>query len=91
MRSMPICVATMGLHRSNRWKLAEYIASSRAIVCEELQHDAPDLLPDRNFLPFKTTSECVERVGELMESAAQRTAMAEATARTIWLAFVPIA
>ena len=68
MRSVPICVATLGLHRSNGWKLAEYIASSRAIVCEELQHDVPNLLPGRNFLPFKNASECVERVGELMES-----------------------
>ena len=87
MRSTPICVATLGLHRSNGWKLAEYIASSRAIVCEELHHDVPNLLPGRNFLPFKNASECVERVGELMESSAQRTAIAKAN-RLYYLAYL---
>jgi hypothetical protein len=78
MRTTPICVATVGLHRSNGWKLGEYIASSRAIVSEELQHDVPGLVRGRNYLAFKTTSECVDRVGELMESQAKRSAIAEA-------------
>ena len=78
MRTIPICVATIGLHRSNGWKLGEYIASSRAIVCEELAHDVPDLVRGRNYLAFKRPSECVERVGELMESRAKRRAIAEA-------------
>ena len=87
MRSTPICVATIGLHRSNGWKLAEYVASARAIVCEELQHEVPNLLPGRNFLPFKHPSECVERVGELMESSALRTAVAKAN-RLYYLAYL---
>jgi hypothetical protein len=78
MQTIPICVATIGLHRSNGWKLGEYIASSRAIVAEELQHEVPGLEPGRNYLSFKTTSECVERVGELMESREKRNAIAEA-------------
>jgi hypothetical protein len=78
MQTIPICVATIGLHSSNGWKLGEYIASSRAIVSEELHHDVPGLVRGRNYLPFKSTAECVERVGELMESKAKRTAIAEA-------------
>lgn len=78
MRSMPICIATVGLHQSNGWKLGEYVAASRAIVSEELRHTVPGFAEGKNFLQFRNTVECIEAVGRLMESATRRRAMAEA-------------
>jgi hypothetical protein len=78
VRSTPVCVATAGLHESNGWKVGEYVAHSRAIVCEELRHSVPEFLAGHNYLPFRTVSECVEAVGVLMESKSIRDRMAEA-------------
>jgi len=66
------------LHRSNGWKLGEYVACSRAIVCEQLYHHVPEFRPDQNYSVFRNTSECVEGVGVLMESKSARDRMAEA-------------
>ena len=64
-----ICVATEGLHRSNGWKIAEYIAASRAIVSQELFYAVPgDFLPGQNYLPFRTPRECVECVERLLSN-----------------------
>jgi hypothetical protein len=78
VRAIPICVGTMGLHRSNGWKLGEYVAYSRAIACEPLRHHVPDFLPDRHYIPFRSADECVKAVELLMSSAAARQSMAEA-------------
>jgi hypothetical protein len=78
VRATPICVATVGLHQSNGWKLGEYVAHSRAIVCEELRHSAPEFRVGQNYLPFRSVAECVEAVGVLMESKSMRDRMAEA-------------
>jgi hypothetical protein len=78
VRSVPICIATMGLHQSNGWKLGEYVAASRAIACEPLRHRVPELEADRHYLPFRTAAECVEAVGLLMSSTSARRFMAEA-------------
>lgn len=77
VRSTPICIATMGLHESNGWKLGEYVAHSRAIVSEQLRHES-GLIAGTNYLPFKNAVECVEAVGQLMESTALRSQMAHA-------------
>ena len=78
VRDIPICVASIGLHQSNGWKLGEYVACSRAIVSEQLHHEVPDFQNGRNYLGFTQTAECVEAVGVLMESKSARAQMAEA-------------
>lgn len=69
----PICVATMGLHQSNGWKLAEYVAHSKAIVTESLRHSVPgDFSHGRNYLEFKEPGQCAEAAIRLVEDAALR-------------------
>jgi hypothetical protein len=78
VRSIPICVGTMGLHQSNGWKMGEYVAMSRAIACEPLRHYVPGLHAGQHYLPFDNAGECVEAVAQLMDSPAARRSMAEA-------------
>lgn len=78
VRSVPICIATLGLHQSTPWKLGEYVANARAIVSEQLHHDVPEFYVGENYLQFRDAAECVATVGALMESKVARDAMAAA-------------
>ena len=68
MRSHPICVATTGLHGSIGWKLAEYVAFSKAIITEKLLYSVPgDFGPNRNYLEFATPEGCADAAVRLVE------------------------
>ncbi|NLJ48758.1 MAG: hypothetical protein GX428_04105 [Candidatus Atribacteria bacterium] len=73
VRKSDICVATMGLQGSNGWKLAEYIAFSKAIVTEELQFTVPgNFCENTNFLKFDNADACVEAVSNLVNDSKLR-------------------
>jgi len=75
----PVCVATTGLHGSIGWKLAEYVAFSKAIVSEKLNYEVPgNLASGQHYLEYRTADECVERAAELMQDAERRQKMMEA-------------
>jgi hypothetical protein len=79
VRDFPICIATMGLHGSNGWKLAEYVGLSRAILSEPLRYQVPGGFgPPRNYLEFDSPDSCVERASALMSDAAARAAQMHA-------------
>jgi hypothetical protein len=81
VREHPVCVTSVGLHGSNGFRLAEFVAMSRAIVSEPLCYDVPgDFAAGRNYLPFRTPEECVAQVARLLESTDER----EAMMRTNW-------
>jgi hypothetical protein len=66
----PICVATTGLHGSNGWKLAEYVAFSKAIIGETMNHEVPgDFSNEKNYLEFATPERCVENAVRLCEDS----------------------
>jgi hypothetical protein len=66
LRSHPICIATTGLHGSIGWKLAEYVAFSKAIVSEKLQYEVPGQFePGKNYLEFTTPEECLSAARKL--------------------------
>lgn len=68
MRSHSICVATTGLHGSIGWKLAEYVAFSKAIVTEKLLYGVPgDFGPNRNYLEFASAEHCAAAAVRLVE------------------------
>ena len=68
MRSHPICVATTGLHGSIGWKLAEYVAFSKAIVTEKLLYSVPgDFARDRNYIEFASPDDCAAAATRLIE------------------------
>jgi hypothetical protein len=68
MKQHPICVATTGLHGSIGWKLAEYVACSRAILSEPIRYAVPgDFSPGQNFMEFRTAEECIANASTLIE------------------------
>jgi hypothetical protein len=75
-RSVPICVATDGLHGSTGWKFAEYMALSRAIVSEPLRYAVPgELTNGVHYLEFDSVDRCLEQVARLMEDDELRARM----------------
>jgi hypothetical protein len=73
LRSYPICVATTGLHGSIGWKLAEYVAFSKAIVSERLVYEVPGgFAPGKNYIEFSSAEQCVSGAIRLVEDAQLR-------------------
>jgi len=78
LRDYPICIASTGLYNSIGWKLAEYVAFSKAIVSEKLYYEVPgDFSKDKNYLEFDTADQCVEQTYTLLEDKAKRAQMME--------------
>ena len=74
LKEFPICIASTGLFNSIGWKLAEYIAFSKAIVSEPLYFEVPgDLGKDNNYLEFTTADQCVEKTLLLLNDQQKRT------------------
>jgi hypothetical protein len=73
LKSFPICVASTGLHGSTGWKLAEYVAFSKAILSERLVYDTPgEFTAGRNYIEFTSPEECLDGAVRLIEDAALR-------------------
>jgi hypothetical protein len=82
LRRFPICIATTGLHGSIGWKLAEYVAMSKAIVTEPLKFGVPGAFGEpANYLTFRTPQECVEKVTRLIDDADLRRTLMTNNAR----------
>ena len=81
LRSFPICVATTGLHGSTGWKLAEYVAFSKAILSERLVYDVPGTFaPGRNYIEFTSPEECLNGAVRLIEDVALRQKLMQSNA-----------
>jgi hypothetical protein len=78
MKRALVCVATRGLQGSNGWRLAEYLAASRAIVSETLRFDVPNLIPGVNYLSMTSVEECLSQVRALVEDGERRREMMHA-------------
>jgi len=73
LKNFPICVATSGLNKSNGWKLAEYVAFSKAIITEPLHFQVTgDFAKEANYLQFTTPEELVEGATRLFEDKHRR-------------------
>lgn len=76
LKDYPICVATTGLNGSNGWKLGEYVAHSKAIVTEPLQHLVPgDFVSPRHFLEFASPDGLLDATMRLLEDRQLRCSM----------------
>jgi len=76
LKQYPICVSTTGLHNSIGWKFSEYIAFSKAIICEELRYQVPgSLTKDKHYLEFSCAEQCVEHAVSLVDDKLKRTQM----------------
>lgn len=67
LREADVCIGTLGLHQSTGWKTAEYVASSKAIVNEELFYEVPGSFSNGiNYLSFSDEQECCNHVERLL-------------------------
>jgi hypothetical protein len=67
MHRSSICVASTGLLSSIGWKMAEYVAASRAIVSETLRYVVPgEFARDKNYLEYGSTQELLTVVERLL-------------------------
>jgi hypothetical protein len=79
VRGASICVATTGLHGSIGWKMAEYVAASKAIVTEPLLRTLPgSFSAGRNYLEFTSPEGFVQAVERLLRDRELRSAMMRA-------------
>lgn len=85
VRESAVCVATTGLHGSIGWKMAEYVAASRAIVSEPLRYLVPGgFSPGRNFLEFTSLDSFIRNIDDLLCDVSQRKAMMHANWDYYW-------
>lgn len=79
VRESAVCVATTGLNGSIGWKMAEYVAASRAIVSEPLCYQVPgDFAAGRNFLEFTSSESFITSVERLLRNDSLRADMMRA-------------
>lgn len=70
VKAHAICIASTGLHGSIGWKLAEYVALSKAIISERLIYQVPgNFQGGQNYLEFTSPESCVEAAIQLMQNA----------------------
>jgi hypothetical protein len=73
VRRSSVCVASTGLWGSIGWKMAEYLAASKAVVSESLHYALPGAFAaGRNYLEFSTPDGLCQAVERLLSSAALR-------------------
>ena len=72
MKRASICVSTLGLHQSNGWKFAEYIAAGKAIVTERPIYEIPYAMPGENYLPFDDINGCIQHIDQLIRNQSLR-------------------
>lgn len=78
LREYPICIASTGLFNSIGWKMAEYVAFSKAIVSEPLYFEVPgDFRKDKNYLEFTTAEQCVNQTLLLLNDQQKRAEIME--------------
>lgn len=82
VRTAAVCVASMGLHGSVGWKMAEYIALSRAVVSESISQDLPGgfRAPD-HYVAFDDVNAALQAVSTLLETPQRRLEIRRANAR----------
>lgn len=85
VRVSAVCVATTGLHGSIGWKMAEYVAASRAIVSEPLRYLVPGgFAAGRNFLEFTSLGDFISVVQRLLDDASLREEIMRANWEYYW-------
>ena len=76
LRQYPICIATVGLHGSIGWKMAEYVAFSKSIVSERMKCVVPGPFGTGvNYLEFDSPEKCLQETMRLVEDAQLRRQM----------------
>ncbi len=78
VRGHAVCVTSLGLNGSNGFRLAEFVALSRAIVSEPMRYVLPGgFTAGEHYLEYRTPDECVARVARLFDRPQAREEMAQ--------------
>jgi hypothetical protein len=73
-----IGISTQGLHGSNGWKLAEYVAFSKPILSERVVHEVPGpFCEGENYLSFDSVDSLLAHSQRLLEDRSHANSMAE--------------
>lgn len=75
MKAADICVSTLGLCQSNGWRMAEYVAASKAVVSEELAYEVPGFFEGIHYLDFASPEGAVGSCVALIEEPERRLKM----------------
>src|SRR5205085_23804 len=76
LKGYSVCVASTGLHGSIGWKLAEYVAFSKAIVSERLKYQVPgSFKAGTNYLEFEQPEQCLAPARTLLSDTNLRSGM----------------
>lgn len=76
VKNATICISSMGLEKSNGWRIAEYIALSKAIVSEKLYYEVPgNFNNNTNYLEFTDAESCLGGVYSLYHDYEKRVKM----------------
>lgn len=62
-----ICISTLGLHKSNGWKLGEYIAASRVIISEPLFFTSKNFIEGKNYLEISSTDSLISNIYRVLD------------------------
>jgi hypothetical protein len=74
-----IGIASEGLHSSVGWKMAEYVAASRAVVSERIEAVIPGgFRKSLNYLEFSSPKECLDNVLQLQADINAQSRMMQA-------------
>lgn len=68
VKTADICIASEGLHGSVGWKTGEYVAASKAIICEKMVYTAPNFEEGKNYYSFSTVDECLKILENLSKN-----------------------
>ena len=79
MRRSAVCIPSQGLLGTHGWRLAEYVAASRPIVTEPLQHEVPgDFREGQNYLTYASSEGLLVSVQRLLDNPDLSAAMRHA-------------
>jgi hypothetical protein len=69
MHKSDICIGTTGLHNSIGWKMGEYVAAAKGIVCEPMHYTVPGpFYKEKNYLEFISIEDCIKAVITLYDN-----------------------
>lgn len=77
MKNAKVVIGSLGLHKSNGWKIGEYMAAGRPIVMEKPYYEIPFAEKNTNYLEYATHEECINDIEQLLQNDRMRQEIAK--------------
>lgn len=72
MKNAKVVIGSLGLHKSNGWKIGEYMAAGRTVVMEKPYYEIPFAEKNKNYLEYVTLEECMNNIEQLLQNDRMR-------------------